>query len=321
MNLFKISFCSCLFLPAFAGYSQVHKDLVKQLPIVEVSSSRLSNFSSGNKIQTFDSTLLNRYSTGNLADLLANESQVFIKSYGLGSLATTSFRGGSANHTAILWNGFNLNSPMNGQLDLSLIPNSFINNINILYGGTSALWGSGAVGGTILLNNEVKFDKGLSVTAGSTFGSFLNYGQNLQIEFSAPKWVSSIKLISSTAKNDFEYFNNQLEGSPKIRQSNADLKEYGLLAENYFRLNEKQKINVRFWYQYNDRNIPPTMLQTVNKTNQKDENYRVTSEWQRVSDKITLPVLLISTNVLFIQIMLLIMNHSIVLKLLLQKQK
>ena len=100
-----------------------------------------------------------------------NESPIFIKSYGLGSLATTSFRGGSASHTAILWNGFNLGSPMNGQLDLSLVPVSLANNVSIQYGGAGALWGSGAVGGAILLNSEPEFDQGLTVDAGTAFGS------------------------------------------------------------------------------------------------------------------------------------------------------
>src|SRR5665213_1406037 len=147
MNLLKISFIIYVFLSSATCFSQEHKDSIKQLPVVEVSSSRLNTFASGNKSETFDSTLLNHYSTGNLADLLANESQVFIKSYGLGSLAMSSFRGAGAEQTAVLWNGFNLQSPMNGLLDLSLVPINFMDEVRLQYGGAGALWGSGAVGG------------------------------------------------------------------------------------------------------------------------------------------------------------------------------
>ena len=134
MNLFKINLVVYFFLLAFTGFAQSRMDTVKQLSVVEVSASRHSTFSSGNKSETIDSILLDRYSTGNLADLLANESQVFIKSYGLGSLATTSFRGAGASHTAVLWNGFNLQSPMLGQLDLSLIPTNFLNDVKLREG-------------------------------------------------------------------------------------------------------------------------------------------------------------------------------------------
>ncbi len=272
----------------FAFAQKVNPDSVYKLPEVKITSNRLANFSSGTKIQDIDSTSINQYKQGNLATLLENESPLFIKSYGLGSLAVTSFRGGSAQHTAILWNSFNINSPMYGQFDLSLIPNSFIKNAIIQYGGTSTLWGSGAVGGTIHLTNDMRFDKGITAEVGTSFGSFSAYGQNIRVEISKPKWVSSLKFFNLSAENNFPFYNTQVSDSPKHKQSNAELKEYGLLSENQFRLNNRQKINVSFWYQHNDRNIPPIMLQTVNKANQKDISYRVTSEWQRVGEKATL---------------------------------
>lgn len=275
----------CILCTSCAFSQKVNPDSAFKLPEVKISSNRLENFSSGIKTQNIDSASLNQYKQGNLANLLENESPLFIKSYGMGSLAVTSFRGGSAQHTAILWNGFNINSPMYGQFDLSLIPNSFIKNVSIHYGGTSTLWGSGAVGGAIHLSNDMKFDKGITAEVGASYGSFSSYGQNIRIEISKPKWVSSLKLFNLSAENNFPFYNTQVADSPKQNQSNAELKEYGLLTENHFRINNRQKINICFWYQHNDRNIPPNMLQTVNKTNQKDDSYRITSEWQRTSDK------------------------------------
>jgi len=274
-------------MPLCSLAQQLPVDSAVQLKEVTVTVNRLDNFSAGSKIETIDSAAIAQYKNGNLATLLANESPLFMKSYGLGSLATTSFRGGSANHTAILWNGFNLNNPMYGQVDVSLIPNYFMSSVNIQYGGTSALWGSGAVGGTILLNSDAKFNNGITVLAGATVGSFSSYGQNFSVELSKTKWISSIKFFNNSAKNDFEFYNTQLPESPKQNQTNAELKQYGLLLENYFKLNENQKINLRFWYQNNDRNIPPTMLQTVSQSQQKDESYRLTSEWQKTGEKIT----------------------------------
>lgn len=288
MNLFKNYLFVCCWLLAFSGFAQLRMDTVKQLSVVEVSSSRLSTFSSGNKSETFDSTHLDHYSTGNLADLLANESQVFVKSYGLGSLATTSFRGAGASHTAVLWNGFNLQSPMLGQLDLSLIPTNFLNDVKLQYGGAGALWGSGAVGGTIHLNNTSQFDKGISASATISFGSFSDKQQQASFEISKKRLVASFKVFNHDAKNDFPFINTAQYGKPEQKQSNAELKQKGFLQENYFRINSNQKINTRFWYQFSDRNIPPSMTQNRNISNQKDESYRATTEWQRTGEKLTL---------------------------------
>lgn len=286
MNLFKISLVICLFVQALSVRAQVPVDSIKELPAIEVSSSRLAKFSSGNKNESLDSTLLSRYTNRNLADLLANESQVFIKSYGLGSLATTSFRGAGASHTAVLWNGFNLQSPMNGLLDMSLVPVNFLNNATIQYGGAGALWGSGAVGGTIHLNNAAFFNKGFSVIANTSFGSFFDKQEQISLEISKKRFSSSIKLFNHDAKNNFPFINTAQYGKPEQKQSNAEQKQYGLLQENYFIMNARQKINTRFWYQKSDRNIPPSMTQNINLSNQKDESFRVTSEWERTGEKV-----------------------------------
>lgn len=287
MNFIKINCMLLLAVQSFSGYAQeVHVDSSKQLKTVEVSSSRLFIFSSANKTETLDSTLLNRYTTNNLADVLVNESQLFIKSYGLGSLATSSFRGSGASHTAVLWNGFNLQSPMNGLIDLSLIPANFMSNVKIQYGGAGALWGTGAVGGSIHLNSSAEYNRGITVSTNTSFGSFSDKQQQASLEISKKRFITSIKLFNHDAKNDFPFINTAQYGKPEQKQSNAELKEYGLLQENYFQINKKQKINTHFWYQFNDRNIPPSMTQNINVSNQKDELFRFTSEWQRKGEKV-----------------------------------
>jgi vitamin B12 transporter len=287
MNLFKISCSSYFLLLAFTGFAQVRVDSVKQLSVVEVSSIRSSTFSSGNKTETIDSATLSRYSSNNLADVLANESQVFVKSYGLGSSAVTSFRGAGASHTAILWNGFNIQSPMLGLLDVSLVPANFINDMQLQYGGAGALWGSGAVGGTIQLNNSAQFNRGISVSATGSFGSFSDKQQQASIEISKKRFVSSVKFFNHDAKNNFSFINSAQYGKPEQKQSNAELKQFGFLQENYFRINAHQTLNTHFWYQSSDRNIPPSMTQNSSAANQKDGCYRATTEWKRTGEKLT----------------------------------
>lgn len=267
-------------LACFSSVAQTPQDTVLRIGEIIISDSRLNSFSDGTKIQTCDSAALEEFNQGNLADLLIEETGIFIKTYGLGSIATSSFRGGSAQQTATLWNGFNINSPMNGQLDFALVQGGLSNSVKIQYGGTSALWGSGAVGGTIHLNNVPVFDKGVTTSAGFEAGSFRTFRERVTFEISKRRWISGLKFSHTSAKNNFPFTNYFLPGNPELKQSNNELKQYSVLSENAFLINKKQKLNLFFWYQHADRNIPPTMLQTSNQSNQKDESYRVTSEWQ-----------------------------------------
>lgn len=284
--LLRRLFLPLVLLPGLVAFAQQPTDTVRLVPVV-ISAERLTDFDAGVKVQRIDSATLARYQFTDLGDLLSNESPIFIKSYGLGSLATTSFRGGSANQTAILWNGFNLGSPMNGTLDLSLVPVSLANNVSIQYGGAGALWGSGAVGGAVLLNSEPVFDQGLTVDAGASFGSFSDRRQHVGLSFSKKKWIASIRGYNITARNDFSFRDNTLIGERERRQLNAELAQHGIIAENYYRINTRQKINLRLWYADGERQIPPTLLQDNSTDHQQDRSFRATSEWQRTGDKVT----------------------------------
>ena len=138
------------------------------------------------------------------------------------------------------------------------------------------------------MNNTSQFDKGISASTTISFGSFSDQQQQASFEISKKRFVSSFKVFNHDSKNDFPYINTAQYGKPEQNQSNAELKQRGLLQENYFQINSNQKINTRFWYQFNDRNIPPSMTQNSNISNQKDESYRATTEWQRTGEKLSL---------------------------------
>ncbi|MGV3638105.1 MAG: TonB-dependent receptor [Flavobacteriales bacterium] len=243
-----------------------------------VVAPRLVGMNVGARTTVVDSTAFARHATADLGTLLTNESSVFIKSYGLGSLATTAFRGGSANHTAVLWNGFNLGSPMNGQLDLSLVPVLAANDVRIEHGGATALWGSGAVGGTIHLNNVPRFARGPYVEVGASVGSFGDLRQQVSASVGHARWSASVALFHTAARNDFRY---AVDGvNAERRQVNAQLEQRGSLVQLHHQINARQRISIGYWYQYSDRGIPPTLQQGRSTAEQRDESHRLTAAWQ-----------------------------------------
>lgn len=258
---------------------------VDSLRTVEVAAPRLVAFGAGSKVERIDSTTLARHAGSDLATLLMHETPVFIKSYGLGSLATSTFRGGSAGHTAVLWNGFNIGSPMNGQMDLALIPMGVANDVRIQYGGRSALWGSGAVGGTIHLNDRPHFDRELTIQARVSAGSFNDHRQQLKLAFGDPTWSASLALLNASARNNFPYINTELPGSPEQRLTNADMWQRALIAQVHRRIAEQQVVHVSYWYQESERAIPPTMHQVSSSAMQFDGTHRLTGAWRHTGTR------------------------------------
>ncbi len=278
-QLLIIFFLLCLQTVTVVAQHTV-SDSTLQLKEVVVEAPRISDFIPGYKIVRIDSLTKSEYGQQNLSDLLADESPLFIKSYGLGSLAVASFRGGSAYQTAVLWNGISLSSPMNSQLDLALVPVDAADDIKLQYGGSSALFGSGAAAGVIHLLSNPKFNRGITTRLNISAGSFNDYRQNILVEVSKKKIVSVLKIFNASALNNFEYTNIYTASGVTVNQTHAQLKNQGLISENKFLINNNQTLSVNTWLQHTDRNIPPTMLQQESKTNQTDDALRVTSEWK-----------------------------------------
>lgn len=227
----------------------------------------------------------------NLSELLNNNSPIFVKTYGSGSLASVSFRGTGASHTSVLWNGVSLNSPMNGQVDFSLFPTLFVDEAEIYHGASGLVNGSGALGGSIALNNNTKFNKGFSTFLLQSIGSFGNYISNAKIGYSNKSWFAETQLYYNTNKNNFEYVNVSLKEQPLIEQQNANIKQYGV-QQAIFRKFKSSKLGIRFWYFNSDRQLPTNMLSVLNNDviasneYQLDESYRAMIEWSGFTAKL-----------------------------------
>ena len=86
----------------------------------------------------------------NMAEVLDNIQGVFIKDYGgIGGIKSISLRGSSAEQVLVLMDGQRLNNAQNGQVDFGTLSTEGIEKIEIIRGGSSALYGADAVGGVV----------------------------------------------------------------------------------------------------------------------------------------------------------------------------
>lgn len=269
-----------LMLQLFAAGQSLPPDTVYTLEEVWVEASRRDDLSTGHPIYSIDSLTLQGMASQNLAFLLSRHSGMFIKSYGPSSLATTSIRGGSAAHTTLLWNGFSLQNSMHQQNDLSLMPVFFMDEVSIQHGGSSAFWGSGAMGGAIHLNNNPQSVKGLQLMAGLTGGSLHNFGQHLSLQYSQNSFSSSIKAFHNNALNRYNFVNSAISGFPVQEQQHAGSRHWGIMQENYLRVGSRHHLKLRLWLQDSERSIPPALQQQHNGAFQHDASLRIAGEWQ-----------------------------------------
>ncbi|MEL6945440.1 MAG: TonB-dependent receptor, partial [Bacteroidota bacterium] len=214
-------------------------------------------------------------------DLLQQESNTFIKSYGLGSLATSSIRGGSAGHTLVLWNGLPLQSPMLGLLDLSLLPLNAVEEVSLQKGGNTALWGSGAIGGTVGLNNLPNYSNAFQASVFSELGSFGRWQQQGQVKLGNRNFQSHTKLSHLRAVNNFKY--TLAPNLPKREQSNAQLSQQNFLQDFYWKQG-KHYLEAHYWYQQSERQIPPTNVQSRSEAYQEDEAQRAILNWKYIAN-------------------------------------
>ncbi|MBK8503134.1 MAG: TonB-dependent receptor [Saprospiraceae bacterium] len=258
----------CLLVPSFL-MSQV--DTILTLDSVVITALPLRSLDFGSNVKVFDAEDLRTNQSSNVADFLSDKNLAFIKTYGQGTLATSSFRGGSAGQSLVLWNGLPVHSPMLGQLDFSLLPIGFVDEIRVQPGGNSSLWGSGAVAGSISLDNHFKLPP--SVFLDFELGSFNNVSQNLQLRLGRKKLKSATRILFEKSRNNFPY--RPFVGAPEIRLDHAKILQKGVMQSFEYALRKNQKLAFHFWHQDTDREIPPLLTQTESLAQQQDRATRM----------------------------------------------
>ncbi|MCB2219277.1 MAG: TonB-dependent receptor [Bacteroidetes bacterium] len=250
---------------------EIKTDSVYTLPHVEITSSRLKDFTVGQKTEQVDSTVLSASGSNGLGEVLYRNTTLNINRYNLNGLNLLSVRGTSSSQSSIFWNGVQINPPNNGMSDLALIPGNYFNRVKVLYGGSSSLYGSGNIGAGIHLDTEPVFRKINRLEFGASAGSFEDYSAYLKGVYASGKWYLNTQVMGRHALNDFDYTN--LAGEQESFQ-NAALSQKGFMQDVYYKFNRKSVAGISFWYQENDKEIPATLTSKPSDAQQLDRSLR-----------------------------------------------
>lgn len=227
------------------------------LSAVTVRAIAPERFLAGQKLQRIDSTTLLQFRFGSLTDLLSFNTPLAFKNYGPGQLATVAFRGTSANHTAVLWNGININQPNLGLTDFSTLPVAGFDRLSVQYGSSASVVGSDAVGGSVLLGSSPVWQSGIRVTLGQQLASFQNNQTQLGVRYSTALGADW-KLSGKT----FAYRNQFNNAYPSTERRNYFLEQSttaqrGLVQDLYFLHKSGRQLSVNVWLTDNDLVLSP----------------------------------------------------------------
>ena len=251
-------------------------DSIQYLNEVVLVDSKLEEFSEGYTLTKISDTLISRNPVS-LSDLLNFNSDIYIKENGYGMVASPSFRGTNASQTAVIWNGISINSNLTGQTDLNTIVTGSLTNIIIRSGGGSSQYGSGAVGGSIHLNNTIDFTENTNNELTMYYGSFTSVGGIFKRKMATEKKYLDMAIDFISSDNDFEYI------GLNRKNQNGEFNKLNISLNGGLRSDRSSLI----WnsnYFSGARNLSGTIT-TFNKDSYEDETFRNLFTWNSTSKK------------------------------------
>ncbi|MCC5920644.1 MAG: TonB-dependent receptor [Cyclobacteriaceae bacterium] len=252
---------------------------------IEVTAQPYEKYRVGRRVSLVDSADLARNGSQNLAEILSRNSPAYFRTYGHGMLSTSSVRGLSASHTALLWHGANINLPTLGQSDFSLVPAGLFDDIELELGSNSALFGSDAMGGAVQLKDQFLPKDGIQLRTDLEAGSFGFMSLLQKVQFRSDQWSGNTAVFYQTAENDFSYTNPFFAGRPEMQMQNAAFASIGLKQDLNYQINQKNQLSFNVWLQDMDRQVQPTMARPQGDDHQADRNFRLRLAWNREAER------------------------------------
>ena len=243
-------------LQGIFSYSQEKKDSIARnqqaiaLDTVNIFAIADPPIICGKEIEV---TYLPFKSNSALKNFLNEVTNLYIKEYGRGMIASISIRGTNASHTQILWNGIPINSSLNGQTDLNTVYMPAFNSNRLYLGGKSVFVGSGAIGGAIDLLHKIRFKKKFLIENDLNYGSFQSINNALSITKSTKKIYFNVNVVGNYSKNNYLF--------PDTKIINQNGKYFGkdLSINTGYKLNESNNFDFRTHFNILNRNLSGTL--------------------------------------------------------------
>ena len=219
-----------------------------------------------------------------ISELLSLSPGVVVRDFGgYGQLKTLSIRGSSNDQVVILMDGVRLNSPIGGGVDLSTIPIDFIDTLEIVRGGASALAGSDAIGGVVNIVTKKTDKEFTSVSA--TYGSFQTFKANISRADNIGNLGYFLSFTHAQSEGDFDF--ETINGFEQERINN-EYRSESFFGKLVYELNDWELIFLNDFY-YDDKGVPG--LGEFQEPNSNQTDIRNLTALKIIKDEFLIPTL------------------------------
>jgi len=274
----KKRFAFCFLL--LCQFISAQNDSITKLKEVIVSDVNLKKYSSSQSVQVLNDSVINK-NQPSLTSLLNYNTVIYFKENGLGMTSAPSFRGTTGAQTAVIWNGININSQFLGQADFNTIGTRDFNSITVKAGGGSVLYGSSAIGGSIHLNNDLRFKNEFSNQVFFSLGSYNTLSANYRTIVASDKYSLQISISRNSSDNDFKY-----PGNTDQRNTNGEYYNTSMNTTFGYKIDSKNTLKAYSQFYDSERHFSLTSP-NGSKTKYGDFNTRNLLEWESLFNRFT----------------------------------
>jgi vitamin B12 transporter len=262
------------------GLVFAQQDSIVALNEVTVSDAALRKFSRTQSVSVLNDSVMGK-NAASLTSLLNYNSLIYFKENGLGMVSSPSFRGTTASQTAVIWNGLNINSQLNGQTDFNTITTGSFDHVTVRAGGGSSIYGSSAIGGSVHLGNDLRFRNEFSNAVDWSYGSFSTLGVNYKLNASSENVSAQVGISRNSSDNDYEFLDT--DGK---HNENGQYYNTGFDAAFGYKLSDKHFLKLYSQLFEGERHFSGTIA-TKSKSKYQDLNSRNLLEWDALLGKFT----------------------------------
>ncbi len=153
-------------------------------------------------------------------------------------------RGAASKRTLILIDGIPYNDPslIDQVYDLRLLDINQVESIEIVRGGLSALYGTGAAAAVINIRLKQSSKKRISGQAGLTLGSFGRVSPNVNVNGTSGDWSYQVQ----TALESVDGFSAALDDDPNLDFDNDGFQRFNALGRLNYQLDDSWKLGTFF---------------------------------------------------------------------------
>ena len=255
----------------------------------------------GAQLTKLDSVVLKENIALSVADVLTFNTSIFVKNYGRATLSTVAFRGTSASHTQVSWNGMKINNPMLGMTDFSMIPSYFVDDAMLLHGTSSVNETGGGLGGAVKLSTKPAQANGFGLQYIQGIGSFKTFDEFLRLTYGNEHWQTSTRIVYSSSPNDYKYRNHDKKENvydenmniidqyyPIERNRSGAFKDLHILQEAYYNTNRGDKFGLNAWYINSNRELAMLTVDygdaTEFENRQRENTFRSVLSWDHIKE-------------------------------------